>query len=194
MQLISLSLRYSPLLMSNKAMMQRCYESEKYSVYDRGKKMKQRSFQKDQQKKREYTDSCNKDQKHSRGLNGHETRGAWTSPVITASDSSRSLPRAEASRKNDVVSYRVQQDSVFIGSVQPRLIYAAFLLLCLYTVLCDLRSWTPLTVWIVLQAYFRFMFLGIFYAQLFLMWCYNTTDNFSDIPQFRHNFVGLCFE
>lgn len=34
MQLISLSLRYSPLLMSNKAMMQRCYESEKYSVYD----------------------------------------------------------------------------------------------------------------------------------------------------------------
>lgn len=60
--------------------------------------------------------------RNTHGLNGHETRGVWTRAMIAASDSSKSLPRVEASRGNDVVSYGVQQVSLFIGSFQSRFI------------------------------------------------------------------------
>lgn len=107
-----------------------------------GEKMKQRTFQKEEEKIWEYSDSHKKDQKHSCGLNGKETKGAWTLTVIPASDSSPGLPWEEASRKNDVVSCRVQQDSGsirFSQSNSSRLIYAAFLLLGSYILFCDPR-------------------------------------------------------
>lgn len=68
-------------------MMQRCYESEKYSVYD-GEKNETKELSERLITKREYVNSHNKDQKHSCGLNGHETRGVWIRTMIAASDSS----------------------------------------------------------------------------------------------------------